>query len=89
MTITDNTKTVSISIRRWNGSSYGPDFAEEYFDAAALPYDADTDTYTVDDVDYCVDMANSTDSEGARTVCDEYGDIVPDESVTVLVEAVA
>ena len=89
MTITDNTKTVKISIRRWNGSNYGEDFAADYFEAAALPYDASTDAYIVPDVDYCIDMANSTDPEGARTMCDEYGDIVPDEAVTVFVEDVA
>lgn len=86
MKITDGRKTVSIEIRNWDGTSYGPDWSTDYFDAASLLYDADRDAYTVSDVDYCIDMANSTESEGARCKIDKNGDVVEDDTVNVLVE---
>lgn len=64
MKFTDGKRTVEITIRRWNGSSYGPDWSGEYF-SDADNYDRGTDTYTVPDVDYCIEMARSTDEEGA------------------------
>lgn len=86
MKITDGKKTVEIKIQRWNGSCYGPDWSADYFDAGSLPYNEDTDTYTVDDVDYCIDMANAADEEGA---CGKYdldsGEVVRDDDMTVFV----
>lgn len=86
MKITDGKKTVEIRIQRWNGSGYDPDWANDYFTAGALPYNDDTDTYTVDDVDYCIDMANAADEEGA---CGKYdpdsGEFVRDDDMCVFV----
>lgn len=88
MRLTDGRKTVSIAIRRWDGNQYGPDWSEDYFGISADRYDAATDTYTVDDVDYCIDMANGTDEEGARVKYDPATDrYVEDEDVQVFVEA--
>ena len=66
MKITDGNRTVEINIMTWNGTGYGPDWAEEYFNAGALPYDEEKDAYTVQDVQYCIDMAEGTGEEGAR-----------------------
>lgn len=57
MKITDGSKTVEIMIKRWEGNGYGPDWSSDYFEAGSLPYDEETDTYRVDDVDYCIDFA--------------------------------
>lgn len=57
MKITDGKKTVSIRMMVWEGSGYSPDWSQDFFEAGSLPYNEDTDTYTVDDVDYCIDQA--------------------------------
>lgn len=86
MKITDGKKTVEIRIQRWNGSGYDPDWSNDYFTAGALPYNEDTDTYTVDNVDYCIDAANSADEEGAYCTYDvESGEFVRDEDMCVFV----
>lgn len=86
MKITDGKKTVEIRIQRWNGSGYDPDWSIDYFTAGALPYNEDTDTYTVDNVDYCIDAANSADEDGACCKYDsESGEFVRDEDMCVFV----
>ena len=57
MKITDGKKTVNIRMMMWEGSGYSPDWSQDFFEAGSLPYNEDTDTYTVDDVDYCIDQA--------------------------------
>ena len=85
MKITDGKRTIEINIMAWNGTGYGPDWAEEYFDAGMLPYDEETDTYTVQDVQYCIDMAESAGEDGARCKYNEYGEIVQDDDTEVFV----
>jgi hypothetical protein len=80
MKITDGTKTVEIRIQKWNGSGYDPDWSNDYFSAGSLPYDEETDTYTVDDVDYCIDMAMSE-------LTDEDSEFY-DEDMTVFVDEI-
>ncbi len=57
MKITDGKKTVNIRMMVWEGSGYSPDWSQDFFEAGSLPYNEDTDTYTVDDVDYCIEQA--------------------------------
>lgn len=45
MKITDGKRTVEINIMTWNGAGCGPDWAGEYFNAGALPYDEEKDAY--------------------------------------------
>ena len=85
MKITDGIKTVEIEIKHWNGSGYDPDWSADYFCAGSLPYDEETDTYRVGDVDYCISMAEGTDEEGACSRYNEDGEIVPDEDMMVFV----
>lgn len=85
MKITDGIKTVEIEIKHWNGSGYDPDWSSDYFCAGSLPYDEETDTYRVDDVDYCIAMAEGTDEEGACSRYNEDGEIVHDEDMMVFV----
>ena len=86
MKITDGKKTVSIEIRRWNGSGYDPDWSADYFCAGSLPYDEESDTYTVEDVDYCIASARDTSDEGACCKWDDDGNASPDEDMEVFVE---
>lgn len=57
MKITDGKKTVEIRMMVWEGNGYSPDWSLDFFEAGSLPYNDETDTYTVDDVDYCIDQA--------------------------------
>lgn len=86
MKLTDGKKTVEIKIQRWNGSGYDPDWSADYFAAGSLPYNDETDTYTVEDVDYCIEMANSASEDGACGKYDEDGNIVRDEDMFVFVD---
>lgn len=58
MKMTDGKKTIYITICKWNGSGYTPDWSNDFFEAGSLPYDDEKDVYVVADVDYCVDQAN-------------------------------
>lgn len=57
MKITDGKKTVEIRMMVWEGNGYSPDWSLDFFEAGSLPYNDETGTYTVDDVDYCIDQA--------------------------------
>lgn len=84
MKMTDGKKTVEIKIQRWNGNGYDPDWSADYFDAGSLPYNEETGTYTVEDVDYCIEMATSADEEGACSKYDEETcEYVRDEDMVV------
>ena len=89
MKMTDGKRTIEITIQKWNETGYtgyGEDWSKDFFDAGSLPYDEETDTYTVEDVDYCIDYANSDNpEEGARFVIDENGDSVIDPDIVVSV----
>lgn len=86
MRLTDGTKTIEIKIKRWNGSGYDPDWSNDYFSAGSLQYDEDVSSYVVDDVDYCIDMANDDGPEGA---CGKYdaatGDYIRDDNMHVFI----
>lgn len=65
MKMTDGKKTVEITMKVWDNflGSYGPDFSYDFFDAGALPFADDQETYIVSDVDYCIDQAEEWESE--------------------------
>lgn len=84
MKITDGNRTVEIRIQRWNGSGYDPDWSNDFFEAGSLPYDEENETYTVDDVEYCIEMANTE----ARMTVNEDGEDVIDEDMCVFVEEI-
>lgn len=74
MKMTDGRRTVDITICRWNGNGYDPDWSRDYFSDVVvhgISYDIEKDLWTVRDVDYCIMMAMSTDEEGARCKWDE------------------
>lgn len=55
--LTDGTRTVEIAMTEWTGSGYTPDWSNDFFQVGSLPYNEETETYAVPDVDYCIDMA--------------------------------
>lgn len=86
MRMTDGKRLVEITIQRWNGSGYDPDWSIDYFNAGSLPYDDELEAYVVEDVEYCIDAANSTDPGlGACFKYDYDGDAVYDDDMVVSV----
>lgn len=55
--IKDDSRTVEITMKVWHGNGYSEDYAHEFFEIRSLPYDEETDTYSVQDVDYCIEQA--------------------------------
>lgn len=58
MRLYDGTKLVEIKMSNWTGTEYTPDWSQDFFEAGSLATDDEHDAYIVDDVDYCIDMAN-------------------------------
>lgn len=54
--MTDGKKLVQVTMKIWNGSGYGPDWANEFFETAGLEFDGEVDAFMVDDVDYCIEQ---------------------------------
>ena len=50
-------RVLDIRLKQWDGTQYGPDFSNDFFEAGELLYNRDIDAYLVDDVDYCRDRA--------------------------------
>lgn len=82
MKITDGKKTVSIRMMVREGSGYSPDWSQDFFDAGSLPYDDETDTYTVEDVDYCIEQA----MEWKETNTGFLGDIATENNAVFVEE---
>jgi hypothetical protein len=81
MKITDGKKTVDIKLVIWEGTQYSPEWTADFLDAGGLPYDEETETYTVQDVDYVIDQAMDwKNSEG------DFRDDVPNPNNEVIVE---
>lgn len=54
MRLTDGERIVEINLYEKDSTV---DMSQEYFHAGNLQYDEETDTYKVEDVDYCIDAA--------------------------------
>lgn len=61
--LTDGVKIAAISLCPWTESGYGPDWSKDYFGTGCLPCIEVIDVYVVQDVDYCIEMARSSDEE--------------------------
>lgn len=51
MKMTDGKKLVEVTMKIWNGSGYGPDWANEFFETGGLEFDGEVDAFMVDDED--------------------------------------
>lgn len=80
--LTDGKKTVEITMRNWDGNGWTPDWSRDFFATGSLHYDADSDAYTVQDVDYCVDQAMDW-RNGVGDYYDDGGADVEDRRVDV------
>lgn len=85
MKLTDGKKIVEIKIQRWNGNGYDPDWSNDYFNSSTLPYNEETDTYTVENVDYCIETAQKASEDGACGKYDENGNITRDNDMIVFI----
>lgn len=83
---TDGKVTKQITMKVWLDGQWSPSFEADFFDVGGLPYDEETDTYTVDDVDYLIDQANDW-KEGTGDYVDDFegepGHIPEDRGVFV------
>lgn len=75
MRITDGHRIVDVTMRIWNGNGYSPDWSQDFFCAGILDTNESLDAYNVDDVEYCIEMAN----EWKRGI----GDYAEDHELTV------
>ena len=66
---TDGKKTVEIIMHTWNGNGYDPSWEADFFCNGLLPYDEETETFRVQDVDYLIEQANDW-----KMGVGEYGD---------------
>lgn len=80
----DGTRTIEIELKVWQGSGYSPDWSKDFFEVGNLPYNDETDAYTVEDVQYCIDQAN----DWAIRTADFAGDDT-DEERAVFVSDIA
>lgn len=84
MKITDGKRTIEITIREWNGSGWGPDWSNDYFNAGLLPYDEETDTHTVASVAHCIEMATDWhDPDSACYAEDQDGNPICNEDMCI------
>ena len=84
MRMTDGKRTVEITIQHWNGSGYSPDWSLDYFNAGEVPYDEETETFIVQSVDYCIDMATDwRDPDSPYYTEDEDGNPIRDEDACI------
>ena len=87
--MTDGKKTIEIELKKWNGSGYDPDFSLDFFDAGFLPYDFETNTHTVKDVDYCIEMAKEAIENGDfNDAFDENGDLIEEENIHIFINEI-
>ncbi len=64
MKLTDGKRTVNILMEVWRpGIGFLPDWSADFFDAGLLPYDDDTDAFSVSSVDYCIEQAREWEEE--------------------------
>lgn len=69
MKITDGVKTVSIKMHVSDAfAGLSPDWSLDFFEAGSLHYDEETDTYSVPDVEYCIDQAKDWESESENNI---------------------
>lgn len=74
----DGKKIAEITMNTWTGNGYTTDFSLDFFEVGALPYDEKREAYVVDDVDYCIEMAEDWKNSKGDFVNDE-----PDENRNV------
>lgn len=67
----DGKVTKAITMKVWQDGQWSPCFEADFFSIGSLPYDEETDTYTVEDVDYLIDQANDW-QQGIGDYTDDY-----------------
>lgn len=61
MKLYDGKKHVEITMHLWDEreANMSPDWSNDFFDAGCLTHDTEREgTYSVNDVEYCIDQAN-------------------------------
>lgn len=68
MKIADSKRTVEIRMMTWDGTNLSPDWSNDFFEAGLLPHNEETETYIVEDVDYCIDQAQEWADEAEENM---------------------
>lgn len=55
--LTDGKRVVEITMTRWTGNGYEPDWSNDFFAVGSLPYIGDVNAYCVEHLDYCIEQA--------------------------------
>lgn len=67
MILSDHNRTICIEMKIWQGTGYSPNFANDFFNAGTLKHietpNCNEQIHIVNDVDYCIDMANAWEQE--------------------------
>jgi hypothetical protein len=71
--LTDGNITAEIVMNNWDGNGWTPDWSLDFFGAGGLEYNDETDTYKVEDVEYCI--------EQARDWQNAIGDFLEDDDI--------
>ena len=82
--LTDGKRIATITMKTWDGSSWGPDWSDDFFAVGGLEYDEDLNAYKVEDVLYCIEQANDWEFSDGDFSDDETP--ADDKSVWVEVE---
>lgn len=81
MKLKDSNRIIEIRMCIWDGAQYSPDFSNDFFEAANLPYDEEADAYIVKDVNYCIEQAYNWQNSEA-----DFAEDKPNENNKVFVE---
>lgn len=57
MKITDGKRTISITMKQWDGAGWSSDFSEDFFADGKSVFDRNQEAYVVKDIDYCIEQA--------------------------------
>lgn len=79
--LTDGKKTIKITMCKWDGNGWTPDWSADFFAVGGLPYDEERDAYRVEDLSYCIEQAE--DWKASRG---DYANDEPDGNNEVFVE---
>ncbi len=83
--LTDGNKTVEITMKLWKDGQYTSDWSIDFFEVGSLDWDEETDTYKVDDVDYCIDQAMDW-KNGTGDFYDDEDDTDPEDKLVFVEE---
>lgn len=78
MKLTDGKRTVEITMAVWKGEEWGEDWSMDFFEAGNLECNEETNIYTVESVEECIEQANDWKNNTGDNA-DELEDFDPED----------